>query len=75
MGSAAFASVPDRNLAEIVDGRAPLSAFIAEYKKGEKLEITTKDYAAAVTAEWNQFGHFYQIILHRNDLWSTTLVQ
>ena len=60
--SCVFAGVPFCNISEIRDG-IPSNSQVLEFKKEQKLEISTSDKAASLSASWDAKNKFYQMSL------------
>lgn len=57
-----YAGVPYCNIAETIEG-VPYNSQVLEFKKDQKMEISTTDKAATLVAHWDEQFKFYQMHL------------
>ncbi|MEK6774394.1 MAG: hypothetical protein AABY64_10660 [Bdellovibrionota bacterium] len=63
------------NVAEIIDGVPSLDSVVAEYIKGQDLNIIMKNGAARANARWDVDGQFYQMSLTVEDVLVNSVIE
>ena len=73
--SQSFASVPFCSIGEFIDGFPTTNSKVAEFKKGQELEISTFDLAAKLIANWDEENQFYQMSLSIGDIIVNSIIE